>query len=108
MGSGPYLASSPLVVALSNAIWIAEISLAVLLVPHRTRTFAWIATAGLIVATQAVARELMFGVEFLAAVLLFARTDLIRPLLPPAALFLGVLVLMRLGLLPEMVFTVPS
>ena len=101
---GPYLASSPLVVGLSNAIWIAEIGLAILLVPRWTRTFAWIGTALLIVVTEAVARELMFGVEFLAAVLLFARADLVRPLLPPAALFLGVLVLIRLGLLPEVLF----
>jgi hypothetical protein len=104
VGSGPYLATSPLVVGLSNVIWIAEIGLAILLVPRRTRTFAWIGTAVLIVATEAVARELMFGVEFLAAVLLFARADLVRPLVRPAAVFLGVLVLIRLGLLPEVVF----
>jgi hypothetical protein len=104
VGDGPYLVSSPGFVAISNAVWILEIALAVLLIPRVTRGVAWIAVCLFVVATEAVARELMFGVEFVAAITLFARDDATRRLVVPAAIVLGVLVLMRLGVLPEVLF----
>ena len=55
-------------------------------------------------ATEAVARELMFGAEFLAALLLFARSDLVRRSVIPIAVLLALLVAMRLGFVPQMIF----
>jgi len=104
VGSGPYLVSSLPFLALSNAVWIAEIALAILLIPRATRALACVATCALIVATELVARELMFGVEFVAAVLLFLRGDALRRFIVPAAVLLGLLVLVRLGVFPEVGF----
>jgi hypothetical protein len=103
-GDGPYVTSSPLFVAASNAVWIVEMTLGVLLIPLATRRFALISACIFMVATESVARELMFGVEFVCAILLFARTALLRRLVWPAAVFLAVLVVIRLGLLPEILF----
>ncbi len=103
-GSGPYLISSPTVLLLSNAVWSAEILLAVLLVPRRTRSFAWPGAVLLVVLTEFVARELMFGVEFVAALMLFASSGLLRRFVVPLGLLLALLVAMRLGLGPEVLF----
>ena len=88
----------------TNAVWIAQLSLAALLVPRTTRTPAWIAALALVVATELVARELMFGVEFGAALVLFARRDLLRRCVVPVALLLALLLAIRLGLLPPVGF----
>jgi len=104
VGDGPYLVSSPGFVAVSNAVWIVEITLAVFLVPRATRGVAWIATCLFVVATEAVAREFMFGIEFVAAITLFARGEVTRRMVVPVAMVLGLLVLMRLGVLPEVLF----
>ena len=85
-------------------MWIAEVALSVLLVPRVTRRFAWLAAIALMVAIEAVARELMFGVEFAGALLLFARADRVRFALLPLAVLLALSVLVRLGLLPEVRF----
>ena len=103
-GDGPFLATSLSLVVLSNAIWIAELTLAALLIPRATRTVAWIATCGLILAMEVVTRELMFGVEFAAAVLLFARGNALRRSVLPFAVLLGAALLVRLGVLPEVGF----
>jgi len=104
VGDGPYSVSSPLFVAVSNAVWLSEMVLAILLLPRATRAVACAATCCLIIAVEAVAREFLFGVEFLAAILLFAGTDMIRHIVKPVAVLLALLVLVRLGMLPEIVF----
>jgi hypothetical protein len=58
----------------------------------------------LVVAVQLVARELMFGVEFCAALTLFADRDRLTRWVKPIAVFFGLLLLVRLGLLPEVLF----
>ena len=88
----------------SNAIWVAELGLATLLIPRATRTFAWIATCGLILAMELVTRELMFGVEFAAAILLFARGNAIGRSVLPFVLLLAAALLVRLGVLPDVGF----
>ena len=103
-GDGPFVATSLSLVVLSNAIWIAELTLAVLLIPRATRTFAWIATCGLIVAMELVTRELMFGVEFATAILLFARGNVLRRSILPLGLLLLAALLVRLGVLPDVSF----
>lgn len=103
-GEGPYLVSSLPVLVLSNAVWIAEIALAVLLVPRATRRLACVATCALIAATEIVAREMMFGIEFAAATMLFLRGGGLRRLTLPFALLLGLLMLVRFGVLPGPAF----
>ncbi len=104
VGDGPYLVSSPAFLVVSNAAWLLELALAPLLFLRATRPVAWIAACVFVLGTQLVAREFLFGVEFVAALLLFARTDIIRRAVLPVALFLGLLILIRLGILPEVIF----
>lgn len=104
IGDGPYLADAPLLIAASNLVWILEIGLALLLMLPLTRHRAWPIACLWVVCIELVARELMFGVEFCAALALFARGDRLTRWVVPIALFLGSLVLVRLGLLPEVLF----
>jgi hypothetical protein len=104
VGDGPYLVSSPLFLAVSNLVWIAEIGLAALLFPRVTRRYAWIAAVAFVAVTQVVAREFMFGVEFACAILLFARGDRVSRMVVPVAVFLALLLLVRLGILWDLVF----
>lgn len=103
VGDGSYRVSAPLFLVVSNLVWIAEIALAVLLYLPRTRRAAMIAACLVFVATEVVARELMFGVEFLAAILLFDRGDLLRRLVVPTGALLALLILIRL-VLPGVTF----
>lgn len=104
VGDGPYLVSAPAFLVVSNAVWVVEMALAPLLFFRTTRRVAWITACAWVAGTQVVAREFLFGIEFGSALLLFARTDIIRRAVWPAAVFLGLLVLMRLGVLPEVTF----
>jgi len=103
-GDGPYLISSRPLVLLSNAVWLSEMVLAALLVPRATRAFACVATCALIAGSEVLAREMMFGIEFAAATLLFLRGDFLRRCVVPAAALLAALVLVRLGIFPEVGF----
>jgi hypothetical protein len=51
-GDGPYFVASPLVVAMSNLTWIAEMGLAPALLWRRTRPFAVAAAIVLIIASS--------------------------------------------------------
>jgi len=104
VGDGPYVVSGPLFVVVSNAVWVVEIALGALLAWRRSRPFAWVATLLFIAGTELVARELMFGVEFAFGTLLFARGDVARRAVWPAAALLALLVLVRAGMLPEVAF----
>jgi len=104
IGDGPYLADAPLLIAASNLVWILEIGLALLLMLPLTRHRTWPIACLWVVCIELVARELMFGVEFCAALALFARGDRLTRWVVPIALFLGSLLLVRLGLLPEVLF----
>ena len=103
-GDGPYRLGGLLLPLVSNAVWISELALSVLLVPRRTRRVAWVVAVAFMVAVEVVARELMFGIEFACALLLFAYPDRVRRAVLPVAVLLGLLVLVRLGLLPEVRF----
>ncbi len=103
-GDGPYRLSSPPLLLLSNATWLAEMSLAALLIPRATRTLATLTTCALILGAEVLTRELMFGVEFVAATLLFLPGDALRRCVVPAAALLAALVLVRLGAVPEVQF----
>jgi hypothetical protein len=58
----------------------------------------------MIFAMELVTRELMFGVEFAAAILLFARGNALGRWVLPFALLLGAAVLVRLGVVPDVGF----
>ena len=103
-GDGPYLVSSRPLLIVSNGVWISEMVLAVLLVPRATRRFACVATCALIAGAAVLAREMMFAVEFTAATLLFLPGGFLRQCVVPSAVLLAALVLVRLGVLPEVLF----
>jgi len=84
IGAGPFRADAPLLVAVSNLTWIAEIALPIGLLVPRMRTFAMGALLALMVAIQVGARELFFAGLMLGGLLLFARRDLVRRLIPVA------------------------
>jgi hypothetical protein len=104
VGDGPYIVASPLFLVVSNAAWVAEITIALLLCFRTTRPFAWVSGLLFVVAMEVVAREFMFGIEVACAMLLFARTDLIRRAILPVTVLLAALVLMRAGLFPAFLF----
>ncbi len=103
-GDGPYFVASPLVVAMSNLTWIAEMGLAPALLWRRTRPFAVAAAIVLIIAIELAAREVFFGLLYLNLILMFLETRVHAKLVAPAAVFLGYLVLVRLGWLPTVTF----
>ncbi len=104
VGDGPYIVTSPVFLVASNAVWIVEIALAVLLCFRATRQVAWVMGLVFVVAMEIVAREFMFGIEVACAMLLFSRSDAIRRAILPIAVLLAILVMMRAGLLPGFLF----
>jgi hypothetical protein len=104
VGDGPYFVDSAGFVALSNAVYIVEIALVALLVARRTRPLGIVAAIAFIAAIELGAREVFFGLVYVNAVLLFAATDLNRRLIGVFAAGLAVLMLIRVGVLPEVVF----
>lgn len=104
LGSGPYRPDTMALVLLSNATWVAEMLLAVLLVLPRTRLVALVATCFLFLAIEVAAREIFFGLIFLSGLSVFGPPALSRNLLLPYAIVVALLLLVRLGVLPEVVF----
>lgn len=103
-GDGPYFVRSPLVLAIANLTWIAEIALPAALLCRRTRALAVASAVGLICAIELAAREVFFGLLYVNLILLFLETDLHRRLVVPIALVLACLVAVRAGWLPTLVF----
>jgi len=71
-GAGPYRVASPPFVALSNAVWIAELALPVALLRRRTRGAAAALAIAFVLALQLGARELGFALLFSSLALAFA------------------------------------
>lgn len=103
-GDGPFLVSSSLVVVLSNATYIIEIGLAVLLLVRRTRQLAVIGAIVFLVCIEAAAREFFFGLIYINMLLLFLERDVNRRLVGVFGAVLGCLLLVRLKVLPEFIF----
>ena len=104
VGSGPYLVSSPLLLLVSNAIWIAELALPVLLLWPPARAVAVAGTLALLAGIEVGARELFFGLVFTNGVLLFlpGRIGGWYPAL--VAVLLAWMLLGSLGIVPSLVF----
>jgi hypothetical protein len=99
-GAGPYRVTAPLFVALSNAVWVAELALPFGMVARATRKAAAIAAVGLVVAIQLGAREAGFALIFANLLLLFLPLQLARALLPVWLALLGLALAAAGGLVP--------
>jgi hypothetical protein len=100
VGSGPYRSDAWLLLAASNAVWIAELVLPALLLVRRTRVWgAWLGAA-FVLSIQLVAREAMFGLLYSQLVLLALPDTGYRRLVPVYALAYAYLAGHLLGLLP--------
>ncbi len=103
-GDGPFLVSGSLIMVLSNATYIIEIGLAVLLLLRRTRQLAVIGAIVFLVGIETAAREFFFGLIYINMLLLFLERDVNRRLVGVFGVILGCLLLVRLKVLPEVIF----
>jgi hypothetical protein len=103
-GTGPYLTRDRLFLMTSNLTCILEIALVPLLLFRRTRRAGVFAALVLLVAIESAARELFFFFILLNMLLLFVDSDANRHLIAPLVVILGLMLLVRLGLLPEVTF----
>lgn len=79
--AGPYRAASPLLVVLSNGVWLGEIALGLGMLWRRTRTFAALGAIGLTFGIQLAPREFMFALFYSQLLLLFVPGEWNRRLL---------------------------
>lgn len=100
VGSGPYRTSAPLLLALSNAVWIAELALPPLMLWRRTRVAAALAAALFVLAIQLGARETLFALLFSQLCLLLLPGEGYRRLAPVYVLAYLYLAAFLLGLAP--------
>ena len=99
---GPYRLRGPVLLALSNAVWIGEIAAGVALAALRKhRDLAVGVALAVIVGLEIVARELMFGFFLANLVLLWTDRDWNRRAALPMALLYAVFVLSGVGILPD-------
>jgi len=99
-GDGPFrVASLPFVLA-ANLVYLLEITLAVLLLPRRTRTIAAACALVLVLVIQLGARELGFAILFGNLLLAFLPRSAPRLLLPVLALLFAWEIAAAFGWLP--------
>lgn len=103
-GAGPFLVSSPLLIAASNGVYLAEMGAAVLLLIPRTRALGVLVGLGIVFVIEAAAREAFFGLLFVNGIFLFPRGAVNRWLVPPVAALLFAMLLVRVGWLPDVTF----
>ena len=77
VGAGPFRTTAPLFLLASNAVWLFEIAIPVLLLAPRTRRLAVVAVGAFVFAIQSGATEIFFGTLLVACVLLFWPRDLL-------------------------------
>jgi hypothetical protein len=104
VGDGPYLVDSLGFTIFSNAVYLVEIALVPLLLFARTRKLGVLGAVAFLAAIELGARELFFGLLYVNALLLFWPGNLNRRLAGVFAVVLAALMLVRLGVLPAMVF----
>jgi hypothetical protein len=104
VGDGPYLVDHTAFVALSHVVYLIEIALVPLLLVLRTRVLGVLGAVAFVAAIEIGAREIFFGLVYVNMLLVFLPGDQHRKLIPAFAAVLAVLMLSRLGVLPEMVF----
>ncbi len=87
VGEGPFRVQAPILIAISNATWLAEILLPFGLLWSRTRGAAMMASIGLFVAIQLGAREVFFAGLMVGGLLLYSRRDRLAAFVPALGLF---------------------
>jgi len=101
LGAGPYAVDSPLVVAMANLAWILGLLLPLGLLVKRMRPLAMAGSILLWIAVAVVTREILLAALYVNLMLLFARKDLNRRLLPLFLLLFAWLLLVAVGVLPH-------
>ena len=101
LGFGPYGVRSPLVVTLSNLVWILEVLLPIGFLIPRLRRVAMVVSIAMLFVFALATRELFVGVLGTSLVLLYAGRDLNRRLFPVFVLFLLWVVLVTVGVIPR-------
>jgi hypothetical protein len=99
-GSGPYRVDALALRVVSNAVYLAELALAPLLVLRRTRVAAALAALALVLAVQLAAREAGFALLFANLLLLFLPSNWCGRLLPGFAALYALALGAALGGLP--------
>ena len=101
LGAGPYAVDSPLVVVMANLAWILGLLLPLGLLVRRLRPLAMAGSILLWIAVAVVTREVFLAALYVNLMLLFARKDLNRRLLPLFLLLFAWLLLVAVGVLPH-------
>lgn len=96
IGAGPYSVHSALFVAVSNAVYVFEIVVGLLLLVPRTRVLAALASILFVVFIELGARELTFGFLITNAFMLYLPGNWVRRTFPLWAVAYGYLVLAKL------------
>lgn len=108
VGDGPIVVRSLFFVLVSNAVWIVEIALGLMLVVRRTRTLAVAASIAFVAGIEVAAREVFFGFIYVNSLLLFLPGAVHPRLIVPTAvlmpILIGVLALAHAGVLPMVSF----
>lgn len=104
LGSGPFLVTSPAVLAVSNLVYATELLLPVLLLWPPTRTLGVAGTLAMLAGIEVAAREVFFGLVFANGVLLFLPRAAPAGVVLAVAAFLAWLLLGAIGVVPAMVY----
>lgn len=104
-GTGPFRVDSALFLVVSNAAWLAELALPLLLVSRRLRRLGVVATLVYFLAIEAAAREVFFGGMMAGVALLFGPPSWLPRALPVFGVALVILLATSLGLLPRWFFS---
>jgi hypothetical protein len=99
--AGVYRAQGMALLLASNASYLAELILPLMLLLRRTRALAVVATVVFLALVEAGAREVFFGVMFVNLVLLYSERNWVRMLLPVSITLYLVSVASQVGLLPH-------
>jgi hypothetical protein len=97
---GPYRVHSFWFIAVSNGVWIGELTVAVGLLVRRLRPFALAGGLVLMAGILASSNELFFDTFFINLLLLFARKDLIWKLLPASLACYAYYLAVGFGIVP--------
>lgn len=96
VGAGPFAFESRPLVALSNLVWIAELTLPIALLIPATRAAAIAATLLLLVGIESAAREFVFGLLFAGGILSFTGGRIFERAVPWLIGALGLVFLVAL------------
>jgi hypothetical protein len=103
-GAGPYRVDEPLFLLLSNGAWLAELTLAPLLLFRQTRMLAVLGVVVFMFGIELGAREIFFGMMMVSLALLYPERDVNRLALPLFGAGIAILMATSAGWLPSWSF----